>query len=67
MTLGITLNFRLIAVRKERLQEVGGMIPDSLGPGIFIRAQDKISARESGDETNFLLHLRVTAFIVAVQ
>ncbi len=27
------------------------MIPDSLAPGIVIRALDKTSARESGDET----------------
>ena len=26
------------------------MIPDSLAPGIVIRAPDKTSARESGDE-----------------
>ena len=26
------------------------MIPDSLAPGIVIRASDKTSARESGDE-----------------
>ena len=29
------------------------MIPDSLAPGIVIRAPDKTSARESGDEANF--------------
>ena len=28
------------------------MIPDSLAPGIVIRAPDKTSARESGDEAN---------------
>ena len=36
----------------EIWQEVGGMIPDSLAPGIVIRAPDKTSARESGDEAN---------------
>ena len=30
------------------------MIPDSLEPGIVIRAPDKTSARESGDEANAL-------------
>ena len=29
------------------------MIPDSLAPGIVIRAPDKTSARESGDEASF--------------
>ena len=29
------------------------MIPDSLAPGIVIRAPDKTSARESGDEATF--------------
>ena len=29
------------------------MIPDSLSPGIVIRAPDKTTARESGDEANF--------------
>ena len=29
------------------------MIPDSLAPGIVIRAPDKTSARESGDEAKF--------------
>ena len=28
------------------------MIPDSLAPGIVIRAPDKTSARESGDEAS---------------
>ena len=28
------------------------MIPDSLAPGIVMRAPDKTSARESGDEAN---------------
>ena len=28
------------------------MIPDSLAPGIVIRALDKTSARESGDEAS---------------
>ena len=31
------------------------MIPDSLAPGIVIRAPDKTSARESGDEANVTL------------
>ena len=29
------------------------MIPDSLAPGIVIRALDKTSARESGDEARY--------------
>ena len=44
MTLGVTLSEHL-----ER-RYGGGMIPDSLAPGIVIRAPDKTSARESGDE-----------------
>ena len=31
------------------------MIPDSLAPGIVIRAPDKTSARESGDEARVIL------------
>ena len=31
------------------------MIPDSLAPGIVIRAPDKTSAREPGDEANLAL------------
>ena len=50
MTLGVTLSEHLETFRKEIWQEVGGMIPDSLAPGIVIRAPDKTSARESGDE-----------------
>ena len=50
MTLGVTLSEHLETFRKEIWQEVGEMIPDSLAPGIVIRAPDKTSARESGDE-----------------
>ena len=45
MTLGVTLSGPLIAASKERWQEVGAMIPDSLAPGIVIQAPDKTSAR----------------------
>ena len=31
------------------------MIPDSLEAGIFIRAPEKTSERESGDEANYLV------------
>ena len=31
------------------------MIPDSLAPGIVIRAPDKTSARESGDEARYIV------------
>ena len=42
------------------------MIPDSLAPGIVIRAPDKTSARESGDEAN-LLHIKlIVSFVAAV-
>ena len=51
--MGVTLSGPLIAVSKKGWQEVGGMIPDSLAPGIAIRAPDKTSARESGDEAEF--------------
>ena len=37
------------------MQEVGGIIPDSLEPGIFIRAREKTSDRESGDKANYLV------------
>ncbi len=39
MTLGVTLSGPLTAVSKERWQEVGGMIPDSLSPGAHSRLQ----------------------------
>ena len=32
------------------------MIPDSVAPGIVIRAPDKTSARESGDEATKTVH-----------
>ena len=54
MTLGYHLVVHLSAVSKERWQEIGGMIPDSLAPGISGRATGKASARESGDEANKL-------------
>ena len=41
------------------------MIPDSLAPGIVIRAPDKTSERESGDEATTVhrgqLHLQLSA------
>ena len=52
MTLGYHLMVRLSAVSKKKCQEVGGVIPVSLAPGIVIRAPDKTRARESGDEAN---------------
>ena len=33
------------------------MIPDSLAPGIVIRAPDKTSARESGDKARESIHI----------
>ena len=49
---------RVSAVSKERWQEVGGMIPDSLGLGIVIWALDKTSARESEDEARWYTRRR---------
>ena len=40
------------------------MIPDSRAPGIVIRAPDKTSARESGDEASLLV--RTASFASAL-
>ena len=45
MTLGVTGSGPLIPFSKEIWQEVGGMIPNSLAPGIVLRAPDKIRER----------------------
>ena len=47
MTLEVTLSEHF---SKEVWQEVGGMVPDSLSPGIVKGEPDKTSERESGDE-----------------
>ena len=39
------------------------MIPDFLAPGIVIRAPDKTSARESGDEATFDTRLYTKVYL----
>ena len=43
------------------------MIPDSLAPGVVIRAPDKTSARESGDEARLeLLYMKITRVLPVI-
>ena len=42
------------------------MIPDSLAPGIVIRAPDKTSARESGDEAKCFLERSIDIILASL-